>query len=78
MPIFLSRCVKCFLWQYDDKVHNLAVAFKQLNSSLAGKYEVKEVHTVFIKTGIKHAVFTTFACFSIEQKMGNYETKSLD
>ena len=33
----------------------------QLSSGLAGKYEVKEVHTVFIKTCIKHAVFITFA-----------------
>ena len=61
MLVLLSRCVKCFLWQYDHKVHNLAVAFKQLSSDLAGTYEVKEVHTVFIKTCIKHAVFITFA-----------------
>ena len=61
MPILLSRCVKCFLWKYDHKVQNLAVAFKQLSSGLAGKYEVKRSHTVFIKTCIKHAVLIKFA-----------------
>ena len=55
MPILLSRCVKCFLWQ----VRNLAVAFKQ--SCKAGMRQKLEVHTVFIKTSIKHVVFITFA-----------------
>ena len=41
MLILLSRCVACFLWQYDHKVHSLAVVFKQLSSGLAGKYELK-------------------------------------
>ena len=41
MLILLSKCVACFLWLYDHKVHSLAVAFKQLSSGLAGKYELK-------------------------------------
>ena len=72
MLILLSKCVACFLWLYDHKVHSLAVAFKQLSSGLASKVKNK---FIFIK-------YTTWSfyniCFSIEQKMGNYETKSLD
>ena len=77
MPILLSRCVKCFPWKYDHEVHNLAVAFKQLSSGLAGKYEVKRsvysIHQDVHKTCSFYNIF-----FSIEQKRGNYETKSLD
>ena len=77
MLILLSRCVKCFLLQYDHKVHNLAVAFKQLTSGLAGKYEVKRsacrIHQDMNKTCGFYNI-----CFSIEQKMGHYETKSQD
>ena len=43
-----------FFWQYDHKVHNLAVKlersylqFKQLSPGLADKYEVKKC--IFIK-----------------------------
>ena len=76
MPVLLSRCVKCFLWQYDHKVHNLAVAFEQLSSGLAGKYEAKRsayrIHQDIDKTCSFYNI-----CISIEQKMGNYETKSL-
>ena len=46
MLILLSKCVACFLWLYDHKVHSLAVAFKQLSSGLAGKVKNK---FIFIK-----------------------------
>ena len=58
-------------------MRNLAVAFKRLSSGLAGKYEVKKsVYRIYQDMHKTCSFYNIF--FSIEQKMGNYETKSLD
>ena len=72
-----------FFWQYDHKVHKLAVKlersylqFKQLSPGLADKYEVKKMH--IHQVCIKHAVFITFTFRSSKKWEISYETTSLD
>jgi len=69
--IFGKAIIKCIIWQLDSS----AAAFRQLSPGLAGKYELK----ISAYSSNMHKTWSFYnICFSIEQKMGKYETKSLD
>ena len=68
---FGNTTIKCTIWLLNSS----AAAFKQLSPGLADKYEVKR--SAYSSSVHKTCSFYNI-CFSIEQKMGIYETKSLD
>ena len=68
---FGNTVIKCTIWQLNSS----AAPFKQLSPGLADKYEVKR--SAYSSSVHKTCSFYNI-CFSIEQKMGNYEIKSLN
>ena len=67
----LNTIIKCTILQLNSSV----ATYKQLSPGLADTYEVK----ISAYSSTMHKTWSFYnICFSIEQKMRNYETKSLD
>ena len=85
LNVNLNRCVKCYLKQYDHKVHNLAgklpqeagaklPAIKQLTGF---KHENMSKNKCMFSCEHEAGSFIYIIYFSIELKTGLYKTRSV-